>query len=925
MSNLRQVFCFFLGTVIFFTASLSAQDKKLYSFSFNNLSQSVILDSVSVITGKKIFYDFSSLDTTKNSLEFKGVTVDQFLVELLKKTKLNFYISNRDEIFIVEKKIAVTTSLTLSDLTAEPKSPTNNQSSTVSVTPQGKSGFNQQIENKLIEIGSKLNPSSASKIVLAGYVKDINSGEGIVGATVYAVAQKQGVVTDAFGFYSIKLPAGRSSLNISSSGMKPTRREIMAYGDGQLTIEMQEFVPTLKAVTVVAEKNSNVRRMQMGVEKLTARTIKSVPVLLGEPDVLRVLLTLPGVTSVGEASTGFNVRGGSTDQNLILLNDATIYNPSHVFGFFSAFNPDQIKSAELYKSSIPERFGGRLSSVLDIATRDGNAKNWTGSAGIGPLTSKFNIEGPLVKNKTTLLAGVRTSYSDWIIKQIPDPSYRNSSASFYDVNLHVAHKLGKKDDLYFTFYKSADQFRLGNDTTFSYANQNLVAKWKHVYSNKLYSTVTVGQDQYNYNVKGDLGSVKGYQLQFGIKQQHYRTEFNYTASNKHTVNAGVNLINYQITPGSIKPSGNPSKVAVDQVSPEQAREIALYIGDKYTINDKLSVSLGYRHSLFQSLGQQKVYDYASGLPRDQSTVIDSTVYGTGRVAKTYQGPELRFSLRYVLNDQTSIKFSYNNIRQYIHLLSNTTAISPTDIWKLSDAHIKPQLGQQFSLGLYRDFPKSGLETSVEIYYKSIDNFLDYKSGAQIVMNKQIERDVLTTKGKAYGAEFMIKKVSGKLNGWMSYAYSRIFLKMDDPIAGQIINKGNPYPANFDKPHAVNIVGNYKFTHRYALSLNVQYSTGRPITLPIAIFDLGGSQRVLYSERNQYRVPDYFRTDLSFNIEGNHKVKQKTHNSWSLGVYNLTARRNPYSVYFVEENGKIKGYKLSVIGTAIPYVTFNIRF
>jgi hypothetical protein len=273
-------------------------------------------------------------------------------------------------------------------------------------------------------------------------------------------------------------------------------------------------------------------------------------------------------------------------------------------------------------------------------------------------------------------------------------------------------------------------------------------------------------------------------------------------------------------------------------------------------------------------------------------------------------------MRYVINEQTSLKFSYNNIRQYIHLLSNTTAISPTDIWKLSDAHIRPQLGQQVSLGFYRDFSQLGLETSVEVYYKSINNFLDYK---------HIERDVLTTKGEAYGAEFMIKKTSGKLNGWMSYAYSRILLSMDDPIAGQIINKGNPYPANFDKPHAVNFVGNYKFTHRYALSLNMQYSTGRPITLPIAIFDLGGSQRVLYSERNQYRIPDYFRADISFNIEGNHKVKQKTHNSWSLGVYNATARRNPYSVYFVEENGKINGYKLSVIGTAIPYITFNIRF
>lgn len=922
----RKLLYFFILFSSFFLASpVNAQDSKLYTFRFNQLTSSVILDSIKTITGYSVYYDVAALDTVKRTILQHDVTLPQFLTSLFKETTSTYYITGNKEIFIINKGDQVYTSLNIQEPRNRKVENELNQKTVDLPIVQENNNSSQQLENKLIEIGSKQRPSTSAKIVLAGYVKDANTGEGIVGATVYAVTQKQGVVTDAFGFFSIKLPVGRSTVNISSTGMKPTRREVMAYGDGQLIIEMKENVPTLKAVTIVAEKNSNVRRMQMGVERLTARTIKSVPVLLGEPDVLRVLLTLPGVTSVGEASTGFNVRGGSTDQNLILLNDATIYNPSHVFGFFSAFNPDQIKSAELYKSSIPERFGGRLSSVLDIATRDGNAKNWTGSAGIGPLTSKLNLEGPLVKDKTTLLVGARTSYSDWIIKQLPDPSYKNSSASFYDVNMHLAHKLSKKDDIYLTFYKSADQFRLGNDTTFSYANQNIVAKWKHVYNNRLYSTVTVGQDQYNYNVKGDLGTVKGYQLKFGINQQHFRTEFNYSASNKHTLNAGLMMVNYQITPGAINPFGNASKVADDKVNMEQAREIAFYLGDKYAISDKLSISLGYRHSLFQSIGQQKVYTYANGLPRDQSTIVDSTVYGRGKVAKTYQGPELRFALRYVINEKTSIKFSYNNIRQYIHLLSNTTAISPTDIWKLSDAHIRPQLGQQFSLGFYKDFPNTGLETSIEIYYKSINNFLDYKSGAQIVMNKNIERDVLTTKGQAYGAEFMIKKVSGKLNGWMSYAYSRILLQMDDPIAGQLINKGNPYPANFDKPHAVNFVGNYKFTHRYALSLNMQYSTGRPITLPIAIFDLGGSQRVLYSERNQYRVPDYFRTDLSFNIEGNHKVKQKTHNSWSIGVYNLTGRRNPYSVYFVEENGKIKGYKLSVIGAAIPYVTFNIRF
>jgi hypothetical protein len=391
------------------------------------------------------------------------------------------------------------------------------------------------------------------------------------------------------------------------------------------------------------------------------------------------------------------------------------------------------------------------------------------------------------------------------------------------------------------------------------------------------------------------------------------------------MNAGLHGVLYRLDPGQLSPLDAISKVGEDRVNREQAREMALYIGDKFTVNDRLSIQAGFRHSLYQFLGPTRVYRYESGLPRDLSTVADSIDYNKGASVKTYQGPEFRLALRYVLGDNTSVKFGYNNLRQYIHLLTNTTAISPTDIWKLSDEHIRPQTGSQYAIGFYRDFPKQAIETSFELYYKRINNFLDYKSGAQLVMNRHVERDVLTTQGNAYGAELMVKKQQGKLNGWISYAYSRILLQMKDSLAGQTINKGNPYPANFDKPHAVNLVANYKFTHRYNLSFNVQYSTGRPITLPIAIFDLAGSQRVLYSERNQYRVPDFFRADISFNIDENHKVKQKTHNSWSMGVYNLTARKNPYSIYFVEERGVIKGYKLSVIGAAIPYITYNIRF
>lgn len=919
------VYIFLLMVAFGFSMPLQAQDKKTITAEFNNTPFDSVIRKASAINQSPIYFPPGKLDSIKVTIQVKDMPLSQFIEQILQNTAYHFFTDKSGAIFIVEKKYSIQTSLP-SDFfeTSQPVKETEDNTSTETRNNNPNKQPIDAAANKLYEIGAATNEPLSGSATLVGYVRDIRNGEGLAGAAVYLEGTSSGVITDAAGYYSLTIPKGRHVLQISSTGMKATRREIILRSNGSLTIELKEDIPTLKTVTVVAERNSNVRRMQMGIERISIKTIKQVPVLLGEPDVLRVLLTLPGVTSVGEASTGFNVRGGSSDQNLILFDEATVYNPSHVFGFFSAFNPDAIKNAELYKSSIPERFGGRLSSVLDITTREGNSKKWSGTGGIGLLTSKFTIEGPLVKEKTTLLASGRTTYSNWLLKQLPS-EYNNSQASFYDLNLRINHTFNSKNTLSVTAYTSKDGFRLNNDTTYTYSNRNLVMKWKHVFNNKLYMNLTGGMDHYDYNVTGDKNSVRSYELAFGINQYHGRADFNYAPNNDHLFNFGVSSINYKMQPGTLTPKGNQSLVIPDKLNPEQARETAIYFGDKININTRLSVQAGIRYTLYQYLGAQTVYNYIDGLPRDESTRTDSTVYGAGKTIKTYHGPEIRLSLRYIVSDNGSFKWSYNTLRQYIHLLSNTTAISPTDVWKLSDPYLKPQSGDQFSMGYYQNFSSNTIETSVEVYYKRIKNFADYKSGASIVMNHSIETSLINTKGKAWGAEFMIRKPTGKLNGWISYTYSRIQLKMDDSLAGQQINKGEYYPANFDKPHAVNAIANYKFSHRYSVSMNAQYSTGRPITLPIAVFNLGGSQRVYYSERNQFRIPDYFRMDFALNIEGNHKVKKATHNSWSVGLYNMTGRKNVYSIYFVEENGVINGYKLSVIGTIIPYVTFNIKF
>jgi hypothetical protein len=762
------------------------------------------------------------------------------------------------------------------------------------------------------------------KTNLSGYIRNEKNGEPVVGATIYPDGATTSYNTDAYGYFNINLPAGKTNLNIFAPGMKDTRYQVMMYSDGKLDLSMKEQVTTLKEVIVSTQKVSNIKRVQMGVERLTIDAIKRVPTVFGEADVLRVVTTLPGVKTVGEASTGFNVRGGSADQNLVLLNDATIYNPSHFFGMFSAFNPEIIKDIELYKSSIPAEFGGRLSSVLDISTREGNKKTFSGSAGIGLVTSRFNIEGPLVKDKTSFILGGRTTYANWLMKILPDP-YDQANASFNDGNVVLNHRINSNNDLFITGYLSNDKFDLASDTTYGYSNRNASIKWKHNFNPKLISYFTAGFDQYKYNVSSEANKVNAYTLNFDIRQFNFKSDFTYLLDDKHTLDFGLSSILYKLRPGSFEPLGKESIVTPDISEPEQAIESALYLGDRFNITPDLSLNAGIRYSVFNYLGAKSINYYASGLPKEEGNLTGTKRFDDGSIINTYHGPELRFSLRYALNDGLSVKAAFNSLRQYIHMLSNTMAIAPTDIWKLSDPNIKPQFGNQFSLGIYKNLKSNTIETSLEVYYKQIKDYLDYKPGATLILNDAVETEVINTKGKAYGVELMVKKPVGKLNGWVSYTYSRILLQANDPAAGISVNNGAWYPANYDKPHDATAVGNFRVNHRFSLSLNMTYSTGRPITLPIGRYYYAGAQRVLYSDRNAYRIPDYFRADFSMNIDGNFKANKTTRNSWTIGVYNITGRKNPFSVYYVSENGSINGYKLSIFGSMIPFINYNIRF
>ena len=907
---------------------MSGQEKNnpLITGDFKELKIERFIRELESQTGFHFYYDPNQFDSVQFNFSIKDQPLQKVLELAFSNTSFHFSIDQHNNVFLTKDKI-IKTDLPpgFFEKIKDTTDSLDNNAGDIKIVNDTKP-ITASLENKLYEIGIKGSGNKTGNATLAGYVRDDKTGEPLPGVSIYLEEnQGIGIVTDQFGYFSLTLSKGLHILNIQTRGKRDTRRHIALYSDGKLDIDLHDQILSLKEVVISSRKTNNVRNVQLGVEKLNISTIKLIPTVFGEADIIRAVLNLPGVKSVGEASTGFNVRGGATDQNLILFNGTTIYNPSHFFGFFSAFNPEVIKDVQLYKSSIPAKYGGRLSSVLDITSREGNKKNITGSAGIGPVTSRFNVEGPIFKDSSfSFVLGGRATYANWLLKVLPR-QYERSKASFYDLVLHTTYDLNKKNSLYLTGYMSNDHFNLNNDTTYQYGNRNISLQWKHTFNNKLSNLFTAGYDFYKYDINSESNKINAYDLQFNISQANLKSDFSYYLSQKHTLEFGLSSIYYKLNPGSYFPVGQESLVRPDIIPSEQGLESAVYVGDRYNITQAFSINYAFRYSFYQYLGPHTISLYAAGLPREESSRIDAKNYGRGDVIKAYSGPEYRLALRYAFTQDFSIKAGYNSLRQYIHMLSNTTAIAPTDIWKLSDPNIRPQDGEQISLGFYKNFKSNTIETSVEVYYKRMNHYLDYKSGAVLVLNHNIETDVINTKGKAYGLELLLKKTAGKLNGWISYTYSRTFLKMDDPLAGEVINRGEYYPSNYDKPHDVSIVGNIKLSHRFSVSTNIVYSTGRPITLPVGRFFYAGSQRVLYSDRNAYRIPDNFRVDFSMNIEGNHKVFQKTHNSWTIGLYNLTGRKNPYSVYFISENGFIKGYKLSIFGSIIPFLNFNIRF
>jgi hypothetical protein len=753
------------------------------------------------------------------------------------------------------------------------------------------------------------------KYSVSGTIKDGSTGEQLIGATIRIKELPQsGTATNSYGFYSIYAPEGEYTLLFTYTGYDAIEQKVSLHQNTVINLPLKAK-NDLKEVVISADRpnNDNIASPQMGVEKLNMAQINQVPVLLGERDILKTLSLLPGVKSAGEGNTGFYVRGGGADQNLILLDEATVYNASHFFGFFSTFNSDAIKDVSLYKGGMPAEFGGRLSSVLDIKMNEGNNKDYTVQGGLGLISSRIKVEGPIVQDKGSFMISARRTYIDFFLKASSDSTIRGSSIYFYDLNAKANYHFDDKNAIYLSGYFGKDVLGLKNTFGTNWGNSTGTIRFNHLFNDRLFSNTSLIYSNYNYVVQSFLSN-DGFKATSQITDVNLKEDLAYSMGDNHTLKFGLNILHHDISPGDITVPQTSSFNNI-HVEKRYGFENAAYVSDEWKANDKLTLLYGVRLSGLFLLGPGtfKTYDAAG-----DST--GSKTYKSGQLVKTYINLEPRFSASYVFNDQNSLKFSYNRNTQNIHLLSNSTSNTPTDLYVMSSNNIKPEIADQVSTGWFKNSKDNVYEFSAEVYYKWLQNQIDYKDGAQLLVNQGVESQLTYGTGRAYGLELFLKKKYGRFNGWIGYTLSRTERKFAD------INNGNYYPATQDRTHDVSVVGIYQLNKRWTFSSAFVYGTGNAVTYPTGKYNIGGLTTFSYSERNGYRMPSTNRLDIGATLEG--KPHKKYHSSWTFGIYNVYAHRDPYTITFRDSKtvpGTTEAVETSIFATRIPSVTWNFKF
>jgi len=864
----------------FFTFGFSQEENKNITISFQNESLYNAIIKLETQQSLQFYFAKEWLPEKLITTNFENTSLSDILNDLLKETLLNFYALDDNTIILTRNNIIydsvpdgffgkeIDTSITVKAVKK------------INVNPIFFSG-QKTVKAKnfpTVRIGKESTQTRGAVFTLMGKAINLRTGNPITNLTILEKSRNIFAITNDEGQYRIELPAGVNLIETKSLGIEDTNEES-----------------------------------------------KNIPLVLGERNILKVATSLPGITTAGEGATGYNVRGGKADQNLILLDQAVIYNPTHFFGIFEALNPFTTKEANIYKGNIPVEYGGRLSSVFDITSKDASVTDFKGEASIGPVTSNLALEVPIVKDKSGFLVGGRGAYSNWILRSLDEENLQNSEASFYDVVAKYNHKINDNNDLQLSGYFSNDRFSITSDSIYGYTNRLLSAKWRHKFNDKNTADITVANSQYQFDIDFDTNSINDFDLGFTVEETAVKYKMKSILGSNHTLDYGVSGKLYSLNPGKIEPKDPDDIISFLEIPEERALEGGIFLADKFKVSDKLLVDVGLRYSFYAALGASNQRFYQENVPRSEQTLIETQSFDKNEIIETYGGPEIRAGIRYLLTKDFSVKASFNNSYQFIHLLSNNTTISPIDTWKLSDVNIEPQQANQYSLGFYKNFNGNDYELSLEGFYKDQRNILDFKTGARLLLNETIETEVLQGEGQAYGAELLIRKNAGKLNGWLSYTYSRSFFKLDSEFDEERVNNGKFFPSNFDKPHDVSLVTNYKFTRRFSLSTNFVYQTGRPVTFPVGNFVFNGSEFVLFSDRNQFRIPDYYRLDLGFNVEGNHKKNKLAHSFWTFSIYNVLGRNNPYSVFFVTENGEIQPLQSSIFAIPVPSITYNFKF
>lgn len=774
------------------------------------------------------------------------------------------------------------------------------------------------------------------KHTISGYVQDASSGEELIGATLRVLEREgTGTTTNVYGFYSLTLPEGTYTLEYNYVGYQKEVRELELDQDLKLNISLQPAELELQEVVVQSERqDANVSEINMSREKLSIERVKKLPALFGEVDVMKTIQLLPGVQSAGEGTTGLFVRGGAADQNLILLDEATVYNASHFLGFFSVFNPDAIKNLEIYKGGIPARFGGRLSSILDIQMKEGNDKNYVFSGGVGSISSRLTAEGPLLKDRSSFIVSARRTYADLFLRLSPNEEINSNTLYFYDLNAKANYTLNENNRIYLSGYFGRDVFGVEDLLGLDWGNTTATVRWNHIFNDKLFLNTSLIYSKYDYGFDATDG-VNSFLWNSVLEEQNLKLDFSWFLNPSNTLTFGSNTVYHYFGPPSISFEGE-SDIDNIELFDRFALEQAVYLSNEHKINEKLSLEYGLRYSLFQTLGPSQEYLYQEGLPRSNENITDTLAFDRFEKIQFYDGLEPRFGARYLTGGNSSLKISYNRMRQYLQIASNATAGLPIDRWIPSDRYIRPLIGDQIAAGYFQNFNNDMFEASMEVYYKWMQNLIDFKPAAQILLTNNIETEVLEGKGWAYGAEWLLRKNSGKTTGWLAYTLSRSMRQVPG------INKGNPYPARYDRIHDLSLVLNHEFSPRLSVAGNFVYSTGTAVSLPVGRTIIADQSVPVYddSRRNAHRMPDYHRLDLSATLRSKARKDRKWNGSWVFSIYNVYARKNTFTITFEEvynndptyepepgippdsrRPGAVKLYLFSII----PSITYNFDF